>query len=47
MGADSINERLVQAMDDEIGVDSQFGIGSKFWFTARFGAAKILQSDTR
>ena len=39
----SIVRRLVELMDGETGVQSEAGIGSLFWFTARFAPAANLQ----
>lgn len=41
----TICERLVQAMKGNIGVESELGQGSKFWFEIPFPSAKGFQSE--
>ncbi|MEI6386048.1 MAG: PAS domain S-box protein [Spirochaetota bacterium] len=38
----AISKKLSELMGGEVGVESEFGKGSAFWFTARFGIGKEL-----
>jgi len=41
----AICKQLIEMMDGRVGVDSQPDQGSRFWFTARFQGARMVEAS--